>query len=146
MTERKLRPYNESLAGTLLAAREAVMAPIRPTLSEAGLTEQQWRVLRVLLDEGPMDLSHLSGSALLRPPSVTRILRELIERELIVRRPDPEDGRRSIVEICDSGAELVRRTAAFTLAVLDGYAERFGAERLLALQRELKELAITIRR
>ena len=35
-----LTRYSESLAGTLLAAREAVMAPIRPILRDANVTEQ----------------------------------------------------------------------------------------------------------
>lgn len=120
------------------------MAPIRPALLKAGVTEQQWRVLRVLLDDGPMDLSALSKAALLRPPSVTRILRELTERNLITRQSDPMDGRRSIVEICDSGRTLVEDTAAFTRDVLDSYAACFGADRLAALRSELASLVRTI--
>ena len=32
----------------LMRAREQVMAPIRNMLADSGITEQQWRVLRVL--------------------------------------------------------------------------------------------------
>ena len=87
----RLPAYRISIAGTLLAAREAVMAPIRPELRAANVTEQQWRVLRVLADQGSLDAAALAAAALLHAPSLTRILKELTQRGLIARHPDPED-------------------------------------------------------
>lgn len=144
MIPRQLPPYRASLAGRLLAARDAVMAPILPILRDAGITEQQWRVLRVLIDEGSMDLSTLAGNALLRPPSVTRILKELQTRELVTRELDPLDARRSIVAITDTGRALVDETTDATLTMLDRYAEAFGVERLRALLAELALLTATV--
>jgi Transcriptional regulators len=140
----RLPPYRHSLAGALLAAREAVMAPIRPLLREAGVTEQQWRVLRVLTDEGPLEPTGLAEAALLHAPSVTRILRELGDRGFTERRRDPTDGRRAIIAISPAGRHLVTETSARTLRLLNRYREEFGNERLAALQRELRELARTI--
>jgi homoprotocatechuate degradation regulator HpaR len=137
---RKLAPYRLSLAGTLLAAREAVMAPIRPMLREADVTEQQWRVLRVLDDAGPLDTSTLAQAALLYPPSVTRILKDLLERALIVRERDPQDGRRSFISLTAAGADLIRETASHTIQHLDRYAAVFGQDRLDALMAELRAL------
>lgn len=144
MIPRQLPPYRASLAGRLLAARDAVMAPILPILRDAGITEQQWRVLRVLIDEGSMDLSTLAGNALLRPPSVTRILKELQTRKLVTRELDPLDARRSIVAITETGRALVDETNDATLAMLDRYAEAFGVERLRALLAELALLTATV--
>jgi len=138
MTARKLPPYRVSLAGTLLAAREAVMAPIRPHLRDAGVTEQQWRVLRVLADTDGLDVSTLGEAAMLHPPSVTRILRELVERKLITREADGGDGRRSIIRLQPLGKTLVAHTAAHTLSVLNQYAQEFGNERLRILREELQ--------
>jgi DNA-binding MarR family transcriptional regulator len=39
----------------LLQARERVMARFRPILNEHGITEQQWRIVRLLLEEGPLE-------------------------------------------------------------------------------------------
>ena len=39
---------HRNLPRLLLQAREAVMAHTRPSLREHGLSDQQWRVLRVL--------------------------------------------------------------------------------------------------
>lgn len=143
-TERKLLPYRHSLAGTLLAAREAVMAPIRPMLRDAGVTEQQWRVLRVLDDEGAVDPSALARSALLFAPSVTRILKELTERGLVTRDKDSTDGRRSIVTLSADGNALIKNTARHTVQQLDLYTEAFGPQRLRALMAELAALTATI--
>ena len=141
---RRLPPYDQALAGTLLAAREAVMAPIRPILREAGVTEQQWRVLRVLCDQGKMDLSNIAATAMLHPPSVTRILRELVDRKLVRRFDDPQDGRRGIVEVSKAGLLLVHNTAGHALRVLDGYAKAFGRGRLERLIAEIQEFKIVI--
>jgi homoprotocatechuate degradation regulator HpaR len=144
MARRRLPPYPLSLAGTLLAAREAVMAPIRPFLRAAGVTEQQWRVLRVLGDDGGIDASRLADAALLHPPSVTRILRELVERGLVARRASPDDGRRAILVLEPEGRALVERTAVHTLGVLEAIGRRFGEARLAALRAELAALTAAI--
>ena len=140
----RLPPYRQSLAGTLLAAREAVMAPIRPMLREADVTEQQWRVLRVLNDQGALDPTSLAQAALLYPPSVTRILKELADRGLVARESDPGDRRRSIITLTASGTALLRDTAQHTVATLRAYRESFGAERLDALMDELRAFTAAI--
>lgn len=139
-----LLPYTHSLAGTLLAAREAVMAPIRPMLRTANISDQQWRILRVLSDEGALDLKRLAQLALLHPPSVTRILRELIDRGLITRETDAADGRRSLATITKQGKDLVRSTAGHTARILSEYEARFGEQRLAALLEELAALTAAI--
>lgn len=142
---RKLLPYRQSLAGTLLAAREAVMAPIRPMLNEAGVTEQQWRVLRVLEGAGPMDLKSLAGAALLFGPSLSRIIKDLADRGLVLRKDNPKDGRGSIVSVTAPGRALIQGTARRTLRQLDGYALKFGDERLKKLIAELQAFTGAIR-
>jgi homoprotocatechuate degradation regulator HpaR len=145
MTEHhRLPPYRASLAGSLLAAREAVMAPIRPVLRDAGVTEQQWRVLRVLDDIGAVDPTRLADAALLYAPSVTRILKELAERGLISRVADSHDGRRSIVELSRDGRALIEQTSRQTGALLETYRASFGHDRLTALLHELAALKAAI--
>jgi homoprotocatechuate degradation regulator HpaR len=137
---KKLLPYRQSLAGTLLAARETVMAPIRPMLAEAGVTEQQWRVLRVLDDSGPIDLKSLAEAALLFGPSVTRILKDLVERELVIREANPRDGRGAMVSLSATGRALIQETAIHTILQLNIYKKKFGDRRLKQLIAELRAL------
>lgn len=140
-----LPPYARSLAGSLLAAREAVMAPIRPWLREVNITEQQWRVLRVLADGGPLDAKTIAEKALLYAPTVTRILRELTERELIARAGDAGDRRRTVITITDKGSSLVAGTARHTSVLLRSYEDAFGKDRLAQFISEAQELAAVLR-
>lgn len=137
---KKLPPYPRSLAGTLLAAREAVMAPIRPVLREAGVTDQQWRVLRVLADAGPLDAAGIAARALLYPPSVTRIVRELVERGLLSRATDDDDRRRWVIAITPEGERFMQHTAEHTAQLLQAYAKAFGPARLTAFIEEASAL------
>jgi homoprotocatechuate degradation regulator HpaR len=141
----KLPPYRESLAGTLLKAREAVMGPIRPMLRDVGVTEQQWRVMRVLDNAGSLEPTTLSEAALLYPPSVARIVRELVERGLVSRLPHPTDRRRAVLSLSRSGRLLMSKTSMLTLKKLDDYAQRFGPARLAALVTELRAFSEAIR-
>lgn len=131
------RPYRDTLAGALWRARETAMTPIRKVLLDAGVTEQQWRVLRVLVDTGSMDPSALAQAAMLWPPSLTRILRELIRRKLISRIGDPGDKRRSVIHISPSGERLVLQTFVHTRRVVAEYERTFGPARLQNLIAEL---------
>ncbi len=83
------------------------MGPIRGVLADVGVTEQQWRVLRVLNEEGPQEPTQIAERACLLLPSLTRILKNLEEKNLIARRPDPNDGRRQIVEISEEGKKII---------------------------------------
>lgn len=116
------------------------MMPLRPMLRDANVTEQQWRVLRVLDDSGPAEPTDLAKSALLFAPSVARILKELGERGLVTRAPHAGDRRRAIVTLSPAGKALVEATSRHTIARLDAYIERYGADRMDRLLSELRAL------
>jgi homoprotocatechuate degradation regulator HpaR len=140
-----LPPFEESLAAIVLSAKECVIAPMRAKLRELDITEPQWRVMRVLQDRGATDATCLSDVGLLHGPSVTRILKDLEERELVVREPDPNDGRRSLVALTPDGRELVKVISRDVLRVMREYSERFGDERLERLTNELRALSAAIK-
>ena len=142
---RKLPPFEESIAAILLSAKEAVLAPMRPKLREFRITEPQWRVMRVINDRGATDATGLAEVGLLHAPSVTRILKELEHRKLIVREPDANDRRRTLVALSPEGLEVVKVISGEVLHVMREYADRFGAERLDALAGELRALSAAIR-
>ena len=72
----------------LLRAREAVMDRFRPLLQVHDITEQQWRVLRVLHETGPVDATLLAKQAAVLAPSLTRMLRALARRGFIAQSRD----------------------------------------------------------
>ncbi|MEM7080629.1 MAG: MarR family transcriptional regulator [Pseudomonadota bacterium] len=140
-----LPAYNQGMAAALLAAREAVMAPIRPILRAHELTEQQWRLLRVLIDIGPMQISQAAEASMIMAPSVTRIVKDLTERKLIRRTSNKTDARRSTLAITSKGRQLVNRTAVETTDLLNRYQAAFGKRRFNTLISELKAFEESIR-
>lgn len=131
---------HRSLPIALLRARERVMGPIRAMLSDVGITEQQWRVLRILQETGPMEPTRIAELSCLLLPSLTRILQKLEEKELINRTPDQKDRRKQIVEISASGAKLIQANLATSIALQDAVRDQMGADRYEALLDLLNEL------
>jgi homoprotocatechuate degradation regulator HpaR len=145
MSVRKLPPFEQSLAAIVLTAKESVIAPMRPKLREHNITEPQWRVMRVLNDRGATDATCLSDVSLLHGPSVTRILKDLEERKIVVREPDPHDKRRWLVVLTPAGREIVKTISRDVLRVMKAYCERFGEQRLERLTNELRALSAAIK-
>ncbi|WP_264211537.1 homoprotocatechuate degradation operon regulator HpaR [Leisingera thetidis] len=137
----KMMPATDrSLPIALLRARERVMGPIRALLSGADLTEQQWRVLRVVQESGPIDPTQIADKACLLLPSLTRILQKLEEKQLISRARDQEDRRRQVVRITAGGERVIADNIDASLALMDRTRARMGPERYEALLDLLNEL------
>lgn len=137
------RPVRRSLPIALLRARETVMGPIRDMLSESGVNEQKWRVLRVLQENGPMELSHVAAEACLMQSSLTRMLRPLEDEGLVARHTPPDDRRKTVLAITQAGEALVQAHAPESAAILARIEARFGADRmeqLLDLLETLQDL------
>jgi DNA-binding MarR family transcriptional regulator len=55
----------------------------------------------------------------LSPAATTHRIQRLEERGLVVRRPDPADGRYGVVELTDSGRQLVDAAVTDHVRTLD---------------------------
>ncbi|WP_424944942.1 homoprotocatechuate degradation operon regulator HpaR [Aliiroseovarius crassostreae] len=131
-----------SLPIALIRARESVMAPIRLMLADTGLTEQQWRVLRVLMESGPIDASQLANRAGLLAPSLTRIIQAMSKQGYISRGPDPADRRRQVIAILPAGQRIIEANQAEAAAIAQSFRDRLGDadyDRLLTLLDQLIE-------
>ena len=100
---------HRNLPRLLLQARESVMAHTRPSLRAHALSDQQWRVLRVLGEHGMVDTGHVAREAFILGPSLTGVLSRMERDELIRRARDPEDQRRTVVEATAKGLRLVSK-------------------------------------
>ncbi len=135
-----MREFSRSLPMALLRTREAVMRQFRPSLRDAGLTEQQWRILRALSAIEHIEISELARETFLLGPSLSRILRDLEARRLIRRRSPQTDLRRGLVSITPAGLMLLNTVAPISEAIYAEITRRFGAERLEALHAMLQAL------
>ena len=123
-----LPPTQRSLPIALIRAREKVMAPIRDMLSETGITEQQWRVLRVLSEYGRLDTKTLADRASLLFPSLTRIVATMRDKGLITQTRDKTDRRRQFIEITPQGQKIIDDRVGQAAQIVAGFKTTLGAE------------------
>lgn len=131
---------DRSLPIALLRARERVMGPIRQMLADVGVTEQQWRVLRVLDERGTLDPTEIADRSCLLLPSLTRIMQTLVAKGLITRAPHPTDRRKQCISITEAGRRLIRENLEESRRLNRWMRENFGSERLDLLLDLLNEL------
>ncbi len=117
-----------SLPIALIRAREGVMSPIREMLSETGITEQQWRVLRVLSEYGRMDTKSLADRSSLLFPSLTRIIATMRKKGLVTQMRDDIDRRRQFIEITPDGKRIIDERTPHAAQIVAGFKETLGEQ------------------
>lgn len=70
----------------------------------------QMPLLYALSCRGAVRLSDVAHSTHLDTSTVSRHVKQLVEKGLIVITPDPDDGRARLVEISDEGTKVLSRT------------------------------------
>ena len=102
------------------------MPPIREMLTETGITEQQWRVLRVLTEHGSQSPSVLADRACLLFPSLTRIAQTMQKKGLITLSRDDEDRRRQTISITDAGQQIIDEKSDHAAQIVSGFKKKLG--------------------
>src|SRR5258708_34849289 len=87
----KIRHRNLPLL--LLQAREHVIARFRPILNSHGITEQQWRIVRALIDTGPLEPREIGELCRISSPSLAGVLSRMEELGYIKRKRLDHDQR-----------------------------------------------------
>ncbi len=136
----QLRDLSRSLPMALMRAREAVMQYFRPHHREHGITEQQWRVLRVLYKSGDLEAAELARQSVLMAPSLSRILRDLERAKMVTRRVVRTDLRRSVISLSPAGLEILAKIAPLSEASFAEITRLFGEQQLDQLFSLLYEL------
>jgi homoprotocatechuate degradation regulator HpaR len=140
MTSPKLRQTKRSLPIALLRARETIMEPVRDMLLRSQISEQKWRVLRVVEEIGPVEQTVIAKRACLLLPSLTRLMHAMEHDGLLTRKPGTSDRRKSIVSITLKGRALIEEHAGESVALFDKIEDQFGGEKLEQLLDLLEDL------
>jgi hypothetical protein len=133
---------HRNLPRLLLQAREAVMTHTRPSLREHGLSDQQWRVLRVLgenahFEEG-VETGRVAREAFLLGPSLTGVLTRMERDGLIERRRCPQDARSTVVRATDLGLTKVAKLSEAIEAHYAFMESELGKQKLAQLYQLLE--------
>lgn len=112
----------------LLQAREGVISRFRPLLKTHGLTEQQWRIVRALVDLGPMEPRQIVQVCGISSPSLAGVLARMDEMGLVQRERFDNDARRVSVTLTQKSRTLAQKLAPQIEAVYAEIEALIGAE------------------
>ena len=130
--------YDDSLTIALLRARDAVTAQFRDHVGEAGLTLQQWRVIRALAGGAAFDTTTLAKSCVILAPSLTRIVRHLGDLGLVEQVPS-RDRRQRVIKLTPQGEALFTDIWQVSQRKYAAIEDAFGSE-------ELRDLVVSLNR
>lgn len=113
-----MKAFERSLPMMMHRALNAVMPEFRRIFTRFGVTERQWRVLRLLWDADGQPLLTLAEGALIPAPSLVGVIDRLEARGLVQRRRSEQDRRVVQVWLTPVGFDL---KAVVTPLVDDAY-------------------------
>ncbi|CDL80485.1 homoprotocatechuate degradation operon regulator HpaR [Xenorhabdus cabanillasii] len=123
----------ESLTIALLQARETAMSFFRPILKSYNLTEQQWRIIRVLASSRSIDFHDLANITCILRPSLTGILTRMERDGLIFRLKPMNDQRKLYVSLTPAGQELYEEAKGKVDEGYEAIEAAFSPEKLAQL-------------
>jgi len=131
-----------SLTMALMQARESAMEFFRPHLNRNNITEQQWRVIRILWqsEEQTLESHRLAKLACILPPSLTGVLVRLEQNGLVKRWKPKTDQRRLCVTLTNEGNALFDEMRVEMTSQYKKIQQALGPEKYRTLMSLLKEV------
>jgi len=100
---------NLSLVLTLARTMQALKQRALPLLAADGLTAGQFDTLKILYQTGPLCVKDLLEKTLSTSGNIDVVLGNLLEKKMISKRPDPQDGRRRIIALTEKGHSYIEK-------------------------------------
>lgn len=144
MTAESGKLLHRNLPLLLLQARELVIARFRPILNAHGITEQQWRIVRALIDTGPLEPREIGDLCRISSPSLAGVLSRMDELGYIRRKRLDHDQRRVRVSLTARSRALSARMAPRIEATYRDIETAIGAKFSARFYRALDELIGTL--
>ena len=102
--------FSEQVGHLLRKAYQRHLAIFQQNVGDSQLTAVQFVTLCALRDHGASSLTELVKATAVDQATIRGIVERLKARELITLEPDPQDKRKVVVNLSDSGAALVQQT------------------------------------
>ena len=127
----------ERTADNLHSAAIHLLRRLRREDTQSGLSAPRLSALSVIVFGGPITLGDLAAAEQVRPPTMTRLVTALEDDGLVVREPDPDDGRLTRVRATAKGRTLLFQGRARRVAALAAQVRGLGPDDRAALERAL---------
>ena len=94
---------------------------LREIDARSGLTPARYSALASLRYNGSRNLGDLAAAERVRPPSMTRLVRDMERDGLVLRMPDPSDGRAVLIELTPGAIAVFEAARAEKIALVADY-------------------------
>jgi DNA-binding MarR family transcriptional regulator len=134
---------DDYLAALLAQASHLISSEFHAVVRSHGLSVSEWRVLATLAGGEPISIGRLAQIAVLKQPTVTRMLDRMEAKRQVERLAHDGDRRVTLVRITAAGSRIVARLIALARGHEARVLEPFGlqhAEDLKATLRRIIEL------
>ncbi|MGC9542415.1 MarR family winged helix-turn-helix transcriptional regulator [Streptomyces sp. UG1] len=101
----------EELLHLLTRAERLSVRRLQSVLDEFDCSVEAWRVLDLLSDGRGHNMTALADHAFLPAPSLTKLIDQLVDQNLVFRRVDPTDRRRILAHLTPRGMQRRQRLA-----------------------------------
>ena len=135
------RLSHRDVADRLHSAAIHLLRRVRSTDVQTGVTPAQLSALSVLMS-GPKTLGQLAGAEQVKPPTITRLARELERLGLARRETDASDARVARLRSTAKGSAILRRGRELRIGELERRLRALNATDL----RILSDAAVIIER
>jgi homoprotocatechuate degradation regulator HpaR len=132
--------HHRNLPLVLLQARERVLSHFRPILNANGITEQQWRIVRVLYETTSLEPRQIVEACRISSPSMAGVLSRMQELGLVTRRRVDRDQRRVRVALTPRARAMAQRMAPQIEATYRRIEQCMGDEFIQRFQSTLDQL------
>ena len=134
------RFVDDYLAALLAQASHLISSEFHEVVRSHGLSVSEWRVLATLAGSEPVSIGRLAQVAVLKQPTVTRMLDRMEAKQQIERLAHAGDRRVTLVRITATGSKMVSRLIALARRHEARVLEPFGLQRAEDLKATLRRI------
>ncbi len=121
---------HKSLPLLLLRTRELVASYFQPLLSRHGLSHLQWRILRLLQEQGPSSLGLIAKEVHVKVSSLTRSIQSLERKKIILRDISSNDKRVHLIGLSPYARKLISSISLSARPIYKQIEESIGKQQL----------------
>jgi DNA-binding MarR family transcriptional regulator len=99
------------LAQLLSHAERRLVQRLAGVLAAEDCSVEEWRVMSAVADGQGHPMTEIAEHVLMPAPSLTKLVDRMVARNLVYRRPDPDDRRRVLLYLTARGRMLHDRAA-----------------------------------
>ena len=128
----------EQMAAQLHSVSMRMLRVLRREDEEAGMSASRLSALSVIVFAGPISLADLAAAEHVRPPTMSRIVENLVQDGLVTRDTDPADRRMVRIAATDAGRAMLDDGRARRVHAISGRLEKLADSERRALSRGLE--------